>query len=559
MIDTSSAYGTAKDQLAQEPIYLIEIDGYPYTFATRDPGFAPEPDAIDYQVVEGPFESATVFGPLSYWEEATKTLFWVGLKETISLGGGVIETHITIYSIKDGLASFHEVSGLPNITNGSIGRNLYADDENFYLDYGNGPGYNGYLRISRLDYSFQAWMGGLGVFGGPFINPIGMALPVAIAGVKRLVVVGARQADLGGHVLHLYEIETMTPLEDLDIHGTQYPYICADTDGIVWAANVTTGTVWVNSIDWTAGVPGVVASYDTGIAATGVTGMIFSEEAGALIISTATKVFRWDTDTHAVTGAAITPTSQWAGMTLQASGDGTIIIGINKLDPVAWTIASDLDITGFGIPAGFSDLSGNTFAFGRAYDSDRDIFYAMDKDGNVWGLRVAFNPGSIIRDWIVDISDLKLTINDLDGSSALGDLTFRVQDRDHLVTADFPGFVFEGKVTRLRGGYPGLLRSEYVTLFTGRMSVVSSANRNNEYEFSCRRRQGAPELASDFGPPPTTAHRPTATITRTITANPMDLLISILEPTAYLPGFGGRPRDDPEVPRPTVFRRDGEL
>jgi hypothetical protein len=65
-----------------------------------------------------------------------------------------------------------------------------------------------------------------------------------------------------------------------------------------------------------------------------------------------------------------------------------------------------------------------------------------------------------VVDWLVDIQDLSVTVNDLDGGSDLADLVFTVQDHDGLVTADFPGFVFEGKSIQLFCGDPSMVFSD---------------------------------------------------------------------------------------------------
>jgi hypothetical protein len=53
-----------------------------------------------------------------------------------------------------------------------------------------------------------------------------------------------------------------------------------------------------------------------------------------------------------------------------------------------------------------------------------------------------------------------------------------VLDHNHLITADFPNYVFEGKKIRLRAGFPGMLRSEFVTMFTGVIDSVASMDGN---------------------------------------------------------------------------------
>jgi hypothetical protein len=123
--------------------------------------------------------------------------------------------------------------------------------------------------------------------------------------------------------------------------------------------------------------------------------------------------------------------------------------------------------------------------------------------------------------------DLEITIDELNGSSSLGQLSFEVEDHSHLITADFPNYVFEGKKIRLRTGFPGMLRSEFVTMFTGVIDSVASTDGNLGYSFVCS--DGKARLSQVIW---TTGDDGVATDSdhpRTINGNPLDILLSILQ------------------------------
>jgi hypothetical protein len=129
--------------------------------------------------------------------------------------------------------------------------------------------------------------------------------------------------------------------------------------------------------------------------------------------------------------------------------------------------------------------------------------------------------------WLVSIEDHTITINDLDGGADLADLVFNVQDRGGAITSDFPGFVFEGKRVSLLAGFQGMAATDFVTLFTGKIDSIESANANTEYVFSCPdiRQELAKVIysTSDSGIA-TDADHP-----RTLNGNPLDILISALQ------------------------------
>jgi hypothetical protein len=513
MITASSAFLTANAKQQKRPIYLVDIDGYPWSFCNRKVTFPAEPAAPFYDVVEGPFPSQSNLPMPSYWDNSRKSLFWIGYNPN-----GVTAT---IFELQDGVVDYHEVTGLPAVTGGGVNAHwLAADDHNFYLLAANGAGYESWVRISRTDYSFQAWMGGLGVFGGPYY--LGSNGITANIGANwRLVVFGKRFSDGAGIVrIHLTNVSDMSNLDDLTLQDTTDVQMTYDSSGFVWAVQVSGGTAWVNKIDWTGGTPGIVTSYDTGVAASSIGAVTFSASAAALIIHTSDKILKWDIATHAVVG---TITDAFAGMSAQPGSDGLIVCGVNKLNPVAFTLATTLLIADFGLPNSFT----GTNKFARAYNSTRDVFYAIDTAGNVWGLRCGVAGANGIRPWMKNPEDLDITIDELNGSSSLGKLSFNVLDHAHLITADFPNYVFEGKKVRLRTGFPGMLRSEFVTMFTGVIVSVESMDGNLGYNFVCS--DGKARLNQVIW---TTGDDGVATDSdhpRTINGNPLDILLSILQ------------------------------
>lgn len=130
-------------------------------------------------------------------------------------------------------------------------------------------------------------------------------------------------------------------------------------------------------------------------------------------------------------------------------------------------------------------------------------------------------------DWLVSIEDMQTTVNDLDGGADLADFIFSVQDRDALLTASFPTFVFEGKLVQLFGGYVGLDFADFVTFFTGRIDSVESSNSNLEYVFSC------PDIRQDLNRSIYTLADDGGTTSsnhlRTVNGHPLDILIAALE------------------------------
>jgi hypothetical protein len=127
--------------------------------------------------------------------------------------------------------------------------------------------------------------------------------------------------------------------------------------------------------------------------------------------------------------------------------------------------------------------------------------------------------------WIENIDDQGITINDLDGGADLGELTFTVTDVGGAITADFPGFVFEGKTVTLLTGFVGLAQTDFTVLFTGQVDSVASVNSNASYTFTCvDNKQKLSQViytTGDDGQPTDSDHL------LTLNAHPLDLLLDI--------------------------------
>jgi hypothetical protein len=128
--------------------------------------------------------------------------------------------------------------------------------------------------------------------------------------------------------------------------------------------------------------------------------------------------------------------------------------------------------------------------------------------------------------WITAIEDLAVTVSDLDGGADLGQFTFAVQDNGRAITADFPGFTFEGKKVTLKSGFPLMKQSDFVLLFTGIVDSVETVNQGGEYQFVCSDRSALLTkviYATGDSGKPTDNDNP-----HTINAHPLDILLNIL-------------------------------
>jgi hypothetical protein len=130
--------------------------------------------------------------------------------------------------------------------------------------------------------------------------------------------------------------------------------------------------------------------------------------------------------------------------------------------------------------------------------------------------------------WIEAINDTGKTVNDLDGSMDLGEVDITIQDRGGAITADFPGITLEGRKATLKSGFPGMSQSDFVTLHTGVISTIDSANSNNSYVFAITDKTTSLQktifTVSDDGVTPTDQNHP-----RTLNGHPLDILLLILE------------------------------
>lgn len=134
--------------------------------------------------------------------------------------------------------------------------------------------------------------------------------------------------------------------------------------------------------------------------------------------------------------------------------------------------------------------AGPAFLAANASNQKDKALYAIVIEGysKIFANYNGFSVGAIpIVDWLVEggIADHAITINDLDGGADLADLQFTVQDRGAAITADFPGFTFEGKRVQLLHGFQGMVLEDFVPLFTGRIDSIESTNANTEYTFTC--------------------------------------------------------------------------
>lgn len=129
-------------------------------------------------------------------------------------------------------------------------------------------------------------------------------------------------------------------------------------------------------------------------------------------------------------------------------------------------------------------------------------------------------------DWLTDIQDLAITVSDLDGGADLQNLVFSVQDVNGLITAAFPTFTFEGKKVILKTGFVGMLQADFVTIFTGFIANVDSANANQEYTFNVADQTQLLSqniyVTGDDGQPTSDDHP------KTVIGHPLDILLDIL-------------------------------
>lgn len=129
--------------------------------------------------------------------------------------------------------------------------------------------------------------------------------------------------------------------------------------------------------------------------------------------------------------------------------------------------------------------------------------------------------------WIAEMGSLQQAAQDRDGGSSLSDLEITVIDKSNLITADFPGFTFEGKQATIKTGFSGMLQADYITVATMRVDSVASSKDNTAYVFrltdnSLKFSQMVYRTGDD-GRPTATSHP------KTVSGNPMDVLLDVLQ------------------------------
>ena len=132
-------------------------------------------------------------------------------------------------------------------------------------------------------------------------------------------------------------------------------------------------------------------------------------------------------------------------------------------------------------------------------------------------------------DWIEEggVSDLSITINDLDGAMSQATFSIAVSDIDNQITADFPSYTFEGMTATLSTGFLGLDVSDYCTIFSGYVDSVDSANSNETYIFNLadmtEKLSQSVYLTGDNGGPTSSDN------IKTLSGHPIDIMLDILQ------------------------------
>jgi hypothetical protein len=82
---------------------------------------------------------------------------------------------------------------------------------------------------------------------------------------------------------------------------------------------------------------------------------------------------------------------------------------------------------------------------------------------------------------------LTMSVNDLEGGSNVGDLSFTVMDVNRQLTQDFQGGAnLMGQVCTLMVGFPNLPQAQWITLMTLVVDHIDLANQNTGYKFTLR-------------------------------------------------------------------------
>jgi hypothetical protein len=516
VISPSTAWTTQSAKRQRRPLWLVEIDTYPYAFTNRKGVTFPDPADPQYTVVEGPFKSATDAGTGNFWDESTKTLYWIGYRyDTIGSNGNVV----TLYKLRNGVVSYVELAPTSININASVNNfELFLDGTYFYLTAHSGFA-TGEVFQFNADGSLNSHLGGTSVFSVPYSTWSYRCLTVG-----KIVGSAVNQAvlsDIGGRA-SLNDTNPLTEVKTVGLpggSGLHCPII--DVDGNCWFVNPGS----ISLVDWAPGTP-TVTSYSVGSSNKAA---CYVPSLGCILIANSSTLYKFDLATRTVTATLATP---YGGMSYDPGGDGVVICGVNKLDPATMTLATNLIIDGFGLPNTFHTIGADTYQFGRPYNSSRDIFYAMDMSGWVWGLRLSVG-GATIRPWLKPFpGDIELAVDELNGGSSLSQITFDVIDDPapantsaHRLTVDMAGFTFEGKRIWLKHGYVGMNRADLLTCFTGVIDSVDSMDGNNGYTFTCS--GGATKLdnvvftTGDDGLDTDNDHP------RTLSGHPMDIVIDL--------------------------------
>lgn len=154
--------------------------------------------------------------------------------------------------------------------------------------------------------------------------------------------------------------------------------------------------------------------------------------------------------------------------------------------------------------------------YGRAFSN-------FDLTGFDWDDSVA-----AASDWIdmEGVDPLTQTINDLDGGANVQSWGFTINDIGNAITADFASFVFEGKGVTLKVATPGLGKTDFCTVFSGRIVSVSSVNNNLAYYFQCE--DTSTVLSKMIFTTADDNFETSSDHLRTVSGHPLDILLDIL-------------------------------
>lgn len=130
-------------------------------------------------------------------------------------------------------------------------------------------------------------------------------------------------------------------------------------------------------------------------------------------------------------------------------------------------------------------------------------------------------------DWLGEIDDMTLTIDDVNGGWNQVSFGFAVQDRDQQLTADFLTTTFEGKQVTIKTGFVGLAYVDFAPIFTGVIDSVSSINSNLDYYFNIMDiQQVLSKVVFPTGADGVTA--PSSDNALVLNGHPIDIMIEIL-------------------------------